>query len=70
MFAGINMFWARIRLILARAARLEQLGDLVSAKKSCEQWEGFAKFCVKKACVEGEMEGSLSARWMTCLGFR
>ena len=23
MFAGINMFWARLRLILARAARLE-----------------------------------------------
>ena len=24
MFAGINMFWARLRLILARAARLEK----------------------------------------------
>ena len=35
MFAGINMFWARLRLILARAARLataavNSLGGTVS----------------------------------------
>ena len=36
-------------------------------QKKSEQGEGFVKFCVKKACVG---DGSLSARWMTCLGFR
>ena len=36
-------------------------------QKKSERGEGFVKFCVKKPCVR---DGSLSARWMMCLGFR
>ena len=32
MFAGINMFWARLRLILARAARLITLEGIEKIK--------------------------------------
>ena len=32
MFAGINMFWARLRLILARAARLRRAQNIFMPK--------------------------------------
>ena len=55
---------AKTLLVLAPDILLfvRRLGDLVSAKKNCEQGEGFVKFCcVKKACVwdGGETEYAL-----------
>ena len=35
-------------------------------KKNCKQGEGFVKICRVKTHV-WEMEGSSSARWMTCM---
>ena len=59
MFAGINMFWARIRLILARADRLEQLSDLVSAKKKLRTVGGVCKVLCQKSMCGGRDGGEL-----------
>ena len=47
MFAGINMFWARLRLILARAARLLLLISL---------WRALRKYKLKKMTTKDSEE--------------
>ena len=56
----------RFRYLLAAFRFRAEIGRLRARNKNCEPGEGYVKICRVKKHV-WEMEGSLSARWLTSL---